>query len=381
MAKRFLFLAVGALALTACTSTDVPDDAASSRNVIRFENVVKKPTRGAVDLTTSSLTSFNVFGFYTMPDNNEHAHEVFNNVLVTQSGDTWVNSGAMRFWIPGVEYHFYAYSCDNKGLSEDFGKFFVDMEASDKPADKRTLEIENYVCDKTHQHDLIFASYTNYTAIEGDNDAVSFEFNHILTKLKAKFVNTFSGEYNVVIKDVTIDNICNSANYSFHEGWYDAERTKENAQVYLLHVTKATDDPEGIILDAPLTVVSKNKKFSADDKEEDVAAAKAKMTGITQAAFVIPNDYTEDTENVTLHITIDLEYDGYAVLKDKVLTATLTPVWESGCYYIYSFDLNPKSIHLNQISFSVEKINDFASDEDAEEIKPVIKEPKKDTND
>lgn len=82
MAKRYLLIAASALALTACSSEEVIDDVAASRNQIRFENVVNKPSRAVKDLDMNSLLQFNVFGFYTMPEDETHAHEVFNNVAV-----------------------------------------------------------------------------------------------------------------------------------------------------------------------------------------------------------------------------------------------------------------------------------------------------------
>lgn len=362
MAKRLLFFAVGALALTACTSTDVPDDNASTRKVIRFENVVKKPTRGAEELTAISLNSFNVFGFYTMPDDASVAHAIFDDETATKVGDVWTTPGVDRFWLPGVEYHFYAYSCNNSNLNENFGTFDVDMEKTNMAAENRTLTIKDYKCDKDHQHDLLFAYSKCKYPDEVTNDAVALEFKHILTKLSAQFTNTFSGEYEVVVKDVKVENICNTGNYNSATGWVSATHPATNdAYVNLLDAGKT------------LTVESKKKTFP-DKTAEQVKEATELMSDI---AFVIPHEYkASDTQDVKITFTIDVVYKDtkdqenvidHVILENKDLTATITPNWKEGYYYIYTFDLNPKTIHMNQISFTVTEISGFKTPEEGEE--------------
>lgn len=131
MVKRFFYLAVGALALTACTSEDVVDDVTtSSRNLIRFENVVNKPSRAATDITTQTLNQFNVFGFYVLPDAPTHAYEVFNNVPVTNPGSgMWgYDDKYARYWVPNANYYFYAYSCGSAALKDTYGNFSLDVD-------------------------------------------------------------------------------------------------------------------------------------------------------------------------------------------------------------------------------------------------------------
>lgn len=68
MKRSIFYFALSALALTACTSEDVKNDDVAKRSAIGFENVANKFSR-VEDLTNVSLSQFNVFGYYTTPDN------------------------------------------------------------------------------------------------------------------------------------------------------------------------------------------------------------------------------------------------------------------------------------------------------------------------
>ena len=346
MAKRLFLLAAGAIALTACTSQDVVEDTVSSRNAIQFESVVNKQTR-ATDLDKSNLLNFNVFGFYTMPDDPSRAHAVFNHVPVSKSGGIWsYNDEFKRYWIPDATYYFYAYSCGSSDLKEQFGTFNVKMEEGNMDATQRTLEIDNYICDYSHQHDLLFASKTEYVA-GATNEAVAFKFQHILTKLQARFTNTFSEEYDVVIKEVTVDDICNIGDYSFQTGWQDVNR-QEGKQPFVYLLNASGDNTP----DQTLNIISQNNKTGDPEK----------MTGKSETAYVIPKDYTsESKEKVYLTITMDLMYGSNAVIKDKKLTAILNPNWQPGYSYIYNIELNASTINLNQIEFDVDEVGDWGN--------------------
>lgn len=351
MAKHLFLFAVGVFALTACTSESVIDDEVAARNLITFDNVVNKPSRAAVDLDGNTFNQFNVFGFYTMPDKPLHAHEVFYNVPVTKSGSNWSYQPQYnRYWVPGALYYFYAYSCGSSALDTNtYGKFRVDMETGEKDASLRTLEIDEYICDYNHQHDLLFASQIGY---EATNGSVALQFKHILAKIQARFTNTFSSEYDVVIKKVTVEDICNQADYHFLTGWKEIKRKAGAPIVYLLNPTGAGN----VEADTPITV--------SNVKVGDGENAK-QMTVDSKAAYVIPCDYTLlDDEKVYLNILIDVKYKDDVVIKDKALTATLNPNWKEGYSYIYNVELNAININLDQITFTTDEIIGWNTDEE-----------------
>lgn len=357
MAKRLLLLAAGAIALTACTSEDVVEDVAASRNIIKFDNVVNKHSRAVEDLILNNLNKFYVFGFYTMPENDNHAHAIFNNEEVKKEGSGWSYGNNYRYWVPGATYYFYAYSCGSVSkLSEDYGDFSVDMDdegtGNGKPATARVLEIDNYLCDYTHQHDLIFAASTPYKAGDGVNSDVSFTFNHILSKLTAKFTSSFSKEYTLVIENVRIENICNQGDYKFTSGWTNVHRKSGTPIVYLQNTTgTGIKKPE-----ASLDV--KNETVTIDDK-----TVQAFVT--TQSAYVIPHKYADNDsgkKDVYLKFTVKLMY-GNDFVVSKGLTATFQPEWKDGYSYIYNINVDPEDLKLGKVNFTVDAVGGWTKED------------------
>lgn len=353
MAKRLLLLAAGAIALTACTSEDVVEDVAASRRQIQFETVVNKPSR-AVDLTMQNLNQFKVYAFYTMPHNPNKAHAVFNNVSVTDPDGkgTWRYTVDPRYWVDNATYYFYAYSCGStEELSTDFGEFKLDIddptegEGSDgMDITQRVLEIDDYICDSSHQHDLVFASNTGFKAPAGYNTAVSFSFNHVLSKLQASFTSKFSPEYELVIKNVSVRNIRNKGNYKFNSGWDAVTRNGGNPLVYLLEPKMEIIDDKEVNTN---TIKVSNKKVGDNQ-----------MSVQTNTAYVLPFKYQADNE-VNLYFEVDLMYGKDYVIQGKALTATFQPEWKDGFFYVYNIEISPENINMKQIEFTVTTIKDW----------------------
>lgn len=376
MAKHLFFLAAaGALALTACTSEDVVEDVASSRNLITFENVVNKPTRvDDIGTKENPFMYFNVYGFYTLPNNEYVANEVFENVLVSkQTSGTWsyiTNEGEKpegpRYWVPDARYYFYAYSCGNtKILDEEFGSFDLNMKNEydeGTPDDKklkasdRVLKITNYICDNSHQHDLIFATNTGgvtgedkYVGILGkttQNNAVSLQFYHILSKINAQFTSKFSKEYTLVVKNVSIQNIRNQGNYDPREdkGW---ESVTRKAGVPHVNLQTGTGLSMGV---------------NESDK--------------TGTAYVIPWDYDKDPNDestVSIKFDIDLLFQGNLVM-NKTLIGTFIPEWKPGFAYTYNIEVSGSTTKLEIITFTTAEnpVTGFTQYLTEDEQNPVI---------
>lgn len=358
MAKRLLFIAAGALALTACTSEDVVKDATKSRNLIQFENVVNKHLRGQ-DITSDELVHFNVFGFYTLPGKDDLAHQVFYNIPVDRTDNTqpWTYTvGGERYWVPGAKYYFYAYSCNNSVIDKDkYADINYTLDMSDgKPASERVLKILNYTCDDTHQHDLIFASNTgeNYGGIlgqeTGKNTEVALQFSHILSKVKTRFTTKFPTEYDIVIRDMSFQNVPNKGDFDPVNKWTGVTRSGANPCVTLL----AGDN----------SIMINNEVVNDKQKSVD-----------SPHGYVIPRG-SDDTANailkdVKLTFTIDVYLNTDTKRENKILSKTLTaiftPVWNPAYTYIYNIDLNGKTTNMEVIAFTT------TVDEFGEEIQDI----------
>lgn len=356
MKSKFFLFALSAVALTACTSEDVVNDVATTKNAIGFENVVKKVSRAEDDLTTSNLTHFNVFGYYTTPQNPLVAIPVFEDVDVKldKTEREWYYDKT-RYWIEGGHYYFFAYSCGSvskidQDLYKDI-KFSMDM-TNNKAVSDRVLIIHNYICDNSHQHDLIYASNTGATAedpwhgivAKGSlNPDVAFQFKHILAKANAKFTSKFPSGYKVTISDISLQNIRNQGTYNpINEGvWQDVIRKNDATNyVYLLN----TDDKN-----------VQSITTSSDDEGVE-----------TPYAFVIPYQYTtsaSDTEEtgITLKFKIVVTNKDEIIFEQK-MTGKIHPNWQAGYRYTYNVELSGASSKLQAIVFTT------AKDEDGNDI-------------
>lgn len=362
MKKSIFFLAAGAYALTACTSEEVIDDVVLKQNAIGFETVANKMSRldDVKDLVGGDLEFFNVYGYYTTPDveNSDGtttpsltAIPVFNNVKVkrTSTGAAWTYDGDARYWVPGGHYYFYAYNCGNaeKGLSEQYGKFVFDLEG-EKANTERVLKIEDYVCNETHQHDLIYAynvgqkidgnstpiitSFPGIVASETGNKSVKFQFNHILTKVKAQFASRFPEDYTVNVSDVTINGLYDKATYNPNNGWDFYTKTVTYPKVFLLKTNDAETDELEI-------------KYQLDKDNNLVYTP-------THSAFVLPKTYNNEE--------VAIKFDIEVVNKDKVvmhktMVANFKPSWTQGCSYTYNITIDGSAANLEQISFELDE--------------------------
>lgn len=342
MKSKIFFFAASALALTACTSGDVVENGVENGRLIRFENVVNKVSR-ASDLTKGNLSHFNVFGYYTTPDNDEVAVQEFDDVPVTldKTSGTWSYTGGDRYWIPNARYYFYAYSCGGADM-EGNAEFSMDMKDGLTPSD-RILIIKNYLCDNDHQHDLIYASSTGATeenpwegilAKDGNNNAVAFQFHHILAKVNAQFISKFSSDYTVTISDVSLENIRNLGTYNPNNGgvWNPVTRKNDGRNfVYLLDT-----DQQGVM---PISTTS------------------ASEDGVTTPyAYVIPWAYitsAEDAEeagvSLKFHIVVSNKNQ---VVFEKDMVGKFHPNWGAGYQYTYTVQISGSAAGLNTIVFT-----------------------------
>ncbi len=325
MKGNLFFFALGALALTACTSEDVVEHSEKSLNVIGFENVADKFTKA--DLTFNTLEQFNVFGFYTTDDAPSQAVEVFKNVSVTRNDAYDWNYkddlGRFEYWIPGANYYFYAYSCgsttklDKDDANHNQGSFSINMD-DDLAVNARVLTLNNYICDATHQHDLVYASNTgeNGAGIKGletNNQKVALQFHHLLSKVTTEFTNNFRDGYSAKVSNVRIVNLMTVGNYDPREG---AGWTGQSLGA----------NPVVNLSTAPLSM----------DKYEDKIPS--------PSVYVLPNAYSksEDDENpsyIYLKFDLTLTNSKGVAVSTKTMTGKFSPSWAAG-YIIMTLLIN-----------------------------------------
>ena len=182
-----LFVSVLAIAgLVACATDDVVRTQ-ENRGAIAFDTFVENATRADnVSTTTASINEFSVWAYMT-----DATGIVFNDELVSRNGDAWTYTN-LQYWLAGNNYSFAAFAGDRadvQGLPEGvamaengFGTItFTNVEGAND-----ILYAQNYV--------------ENAAA---DQAPVSFQFDHLLSKVRFTFANGFANENNtIVVKDI-----------------------------------------------------------------------------------------------------------------------------------------------------------------------------------
>lgn len=344
MKKSILFIAAGALALSACTSSEVIEEGVQS-NAIGFQQVVGKESRALTSGESGNFNKFYVYSYYTQPDATNNPVSVFDGEEVTLNNGAWGYENT-RYWVPGATYRFYAYSCQN--ATPENAEAGLNLEGGTK--EQRALKITGYT---THSHhDLVFA--TNDGGIVGEekekgNSKVALTFKHILTKINVVFDSEFAPGYDIEVSNVSVQNIYDKANYNPYgtPTWSSATRTSTDAT-----------NPTKIAL-ALLT--GKNIASAADPTD----AASVEVEAITEDGYVIPHEYS--TSLVKLVFTINVK-QGNDVMFSRTLTGQWSPNWDEGKAYTYNVKINGTAAELDPIVFETSQVIDGWGAGDASKV-------------
>lgn len=325
-----MLLSVGIMAIAAGCSSDVIDEGpAEHTGAIAFGTTnVSKDSRAALaygeSMTSSNLTEFYVYGYYT--SNEGKKINVFTGEKTTKgTGDKWTYEGGLRYWVPGLKYKFYAFSCGNT----------ADLAQETQRPKYATfgdngLKFNEYSC---HNHDLILAESEEETRAANETQAVHLKFKHILTRLKFSFnCETPSDDYVIELSNVKLQGHYEKADYN-GTSWEKHEGTNTN---------------EELVIDGSSIVIP---------SEEGKALA-------CKPVFVIPNKYANKDNAVKLLFTMTIKYQNETILSRNV-EATWIPNWMQG----YSMNNIVKikfqdATGLKPIEFTAEVVKGDNNEED-----------------
>ncbi len=300
-----LLLSAGVLAMTGCTSSEILEEAAPElRGAISFGTTnVSKPSRADNSINNTLFKDFYVFGTYKLPTSTNPVI-VFNNEAVHKSGDKWTYEGGERYWVPGMSYDFYAYSCGNNGASS-----YISVNLND-----RVLNLKDVIADNVHQHDLLFAKITGEkrgtetTGTPSDVAAVNLQFKHIFTRLKFTFKSKLpDAKYKMTISNVNVNNMYNQGFFQGSDETWGA--IVEGDAANLKRVATGTKTTPYI-----------NLSFAGDGNVTAEGLA-------CDPIFVIP--YVYSTADVALEFDMNITYDGEPVL-GRHIRANWKPIWVKG---------------------------------------------------
>lgn len=174
------FIAVLAIAsVVACNKTEVVEIAQS--NAIQFENAfVENATRAAVDpsTTTATLEKFAVYGYMDQPSG-----VIFDAEEVSKGNAGWTYANT-QYWAPNHTYYFGALAPVGTTVNTTgANQYGIGTVSFTQPEDAGSV-------------DVLYAAATRTTGatIDAKPEAVKFQFNHLLSKVKFSFTNGFDND-------------------------------------------------------------------------------------------------------------------------------------------------------------------------------------------
>ena len=319
MKRIYLFAAVTAIALAACTKTETTG--VSEGNLIKFDNAfVGNVTKADID--NNSLTKFWVFGQYDN-DGSGTPVSVFDNTEVNggfvDGSSTWTPVDE-AWWLEGKSYQFAAYSDGNNTLSSDIASIGENGE----------LVLTNY---PAGDNDLVAATTTATGPTTGTEQSVSLSFNHLLSKVKFTFTTDAASTYKMSVSDLKFESAYTTGNVTFANNAVSGTWTG---------VTKGTYEYADI-----------------DDFAEENGASVEKYVipqgneSLTVTFKVVMTDASNETIAEKTVDSISLAYTASGKGTDNT--------WTPGYAYNYTANINLEDLDSNAkpITFTVTSVPDF----------------------
>ena len=309
--KKVFIAILAAAAFAACNKAEVVESAPAAK--IAFDNAfVDNATKAATDITKANLVDFGVYGTVTKDPNSAL---IFNNTQVTNNSGAYTYS-PVQYWIEGAQYTFSAYApFTNKQWA------FAPTNAS---AHNGTLSFDNEAA--SGEQDLLFASASRSADTDNMDDAVSFTFSHLLSKVVFKYTNGFTdNNIKLNVYDVKINNAAAKGTVTVTGG--------------------ATGEWDG--------TGNYVRSFGAD--AADATAALSNGASVTTEHFyLIP---VEREYNITFKVGL---YQAGVLLDTYEHTVTSTINIEKGKSYSFNANLTPSNVNpttqLYPIEFNVNAV-------------------------
>ena len=335
--KKF-FLGVFAIAgLVACVQSEEVNVPNPADNQIALSGYVGSSVRCAEDPSTKvqNLDHFTVWAYV-----GDSAGEVFNNELVSKSGSEWTYDKP-RYWMEGYEYRFFAITPYGNGVGN--------VEVVNNPMTEAHNPFANGLGQINFTNiegaeDVLYASYTK-PAAAAIPEKVTFNFNHILSKVKFTFTNGYDDEKTTLkIKDVKMVVpakgyvTLNPANLLDTPA---AERVKYNWAL-------GHKDVEGNVTGADETLIL---DFGNVDSANNLSYGAVKE--VDAERLTIP---ALDTQEYKITFTVEI-WNGNAV-NVKPIEASLTDYeFVSGTAYNLVATITPDALDAQKIEFAAEIID------------------------
>ena len=332
--KKTLFAALALAFVASCSNEEVVEMA--QKEAIGFDNAfINNSTRSMNDpsLTldgTNKLANFQVYGFVA----DSHLFGA-DGTEVSKSGNAWTYTET-QYWIKDAKYNFAAVAPVTDG------GWVVKEEPSKNSV---TLTVTN----TNGTNDVLYAHSGEITGqAPNQNNPVAFTFNHIMSKVKFSFLNS----YNASNTEIRVREIKITDSY-------------ETCDVTLASTAQTTDQTVSSTI-ATWATLSGDKNvtldfgnastIAADNTESNIGIGK-EMESYNER-LLIPG---QATYNVTF--IVDIVVDGDVIATYDNHTATVTHNFVAGYAYDIKATIDEKNIdpenEQQAIQFTVTAINDW----------------------
>lgn len=343
----FLWVAVFAVGAMSSCSVDKVVDQAEAR-YIGFDPFANKVTRG-LNAKTFGHSNFSVFGRYK--EETSKYNVIFNNKEVKWTGSTPDDvSGSWEYeslvpWVSGKYYQFAAIApYKASGYSYNYG---ADINVPG------TYTLGEITVDATEANQIDYMTAAPKDNVQSGASPVSFDFNHILSKIDFIFKPRKTSEDNthwqspvrIEITKIELADVPTTNTYA-NDAWGELGKSDNGNQ------TITTDFTEG---DAISTLV----KTSYD------GSSVTKPTANTFDWLVVPQGTTAGPIIKTLTITCNV-YDstadtGGTLLKGGATASVgIATSWAKNTYYTYTVSIGADILGANPyITFDVASVTDW----------------------
>ena len=313
--KKLFALTLAAFAMVACVNEEITE--LPNGNEISFENAFIDNATRVGYAEADDLNEFNVWGYVESTD--AVAVEIFGGTRVYKNNGVWKHDATKQYWFPERTYNFSALAdADPRNVTVVENGTALESVVFVNDA----AEAENY-----GTKDLLYATTTPFVATENQG-AVAFTFNHLLSKVMFNFENAFDG-VDVEIKNVTMT-APKKGTYTFADKEWTLDTTE-----------------------ADLTL-----SFGNVEKIENIAPVKSKATA--QERLTIPADASK---SYAINFQVVISMNGNTLYTKDMSSAVSGVEFEQGHAYKLSAAITPEVLNLTEITFDVEKVNEWSTEE------------------
>lgn len=338
MKKSFLFLAVAAT-FAACTQNDAINDAISEQE-IKFDQVLNKTTKAEITdkAALASEGGFAVFGYKSTSSD-----AVFNGVKVysENSGNNW-KYDQIRYWDKNATYRFYAiapYQPTNGEYSIDktTGVFTITGVKSGLAKDS-----DDFIIDRDGVSNVEGATANN-------NQAVSFDFHHIMAKVKVVVKKGVAYNEAINITKLTMSgynpNVGNFTQKKFDTTWGALDVSEWNI---------ATTGTNGSV-----ELIGGNATDKSIEFEETAEGAAAPSSEVQDIYIMVPQEIEAKTLKFTIDYTLTYSDGTTEVFTDQSATIEDVQIWGTDSHTTYTLTIGGSA---KPIEFNVTSVCNFCVD-------------------